>query len=536
MTSNTGGHVAYAGSSPITVTGLSNGQAYTFTVTATNSYGTSTASSATTSVTPATVPDAPTNVAGAIGDTVANVSWSAPAFNGGSAITYYTVTSNTGGHSTTTSNTNAVVTGLTNGVTYTFTVTATNALGTSTASGTSNGVTPATVPTAPLNLAATVQDSSIDLSWSAPASNGGSSLTDYIIEYKLSSGGTWSVFSDGVGTTPATTVTSLSNDNSYDFRIYAKNIVGTSTASSIVSATPGAPAQVIVQGFSDLTSPSIGTDVRITNEGSITYEYQYTWCITDSSSNQCGGGDDVFSSTAAKLINAGDNFDTTLNSTVPTTGSYWFHITVNFGSDSSVASQSFTAVSGVATAPDAPTIGTATAGDGQATVTFIAPAYDGGSPVTYYTVTSNTGGFVKYSNGSPVTLTGLTNGQAYTFSVTATNAIGTSTVSSSSNSVTPTATVVVTPPSGGGGGGGGGGGAGAYIAPPAQINTSCVGADFNHDGKVNSVDFSIMLSFWKGGTPVKNDCVDTNQDNQVNSIDFSILLYQWGKKPIQIRK
>lgn len=83
--------------------------------------------------------------------------------------------------------------------------------------------------------------------------------------------------------------------------------------------------------------------MRITNEGAIAYEYQYTWCVTDSSSNKCGGGDDIFSSTAAKLIQPGENFDTTLNSTISGAGNYWFHVYVAFGSDFSEASQSFTA-------------------------------------------------------------------------------------------------------------------------------------------------------------------------------------------------
>jgi hypothetical protein len=351
VTSSTGGITATGGSSPITITGLTNGTSYTFTVTATNALGTSTASSATNSVTPATVPDAPVNVAASTGDSVATVSWSAPASNGGSAISYYTVTSNTGGHSTTTSNTTGVVTGLTNGQTYTFTVTATNAIGTSTSSGTSNGVTPSSVPGAPTNLAATVGDSSIVLSWSAPASNGGSPLTDYIVQYKLTSGGTWATFTDGVSTVPSATVTSLANDNSYDFRVYAKNAINTGPASSEVSATPGAPAQVLIQSFSDLITPTISTAVRITNEGSVPYEYQYTWCVTDSVSNACGGGNDVFSSTAAKLIAPGENFDTVLNSTVPTAGNYYFHINVQFGSDSSVAHQSFTATADAPVTP-----------------------------------------------------------------------------------------------------------------------------------------------------------------------------------------
>jgi hypothetical protein len=95
--------------------------------------------------------------------------------------------------------------------------------------------------------------------------------------------------------------------------------------------------------MSDTTAPSISTNVRITNEGSTAYEYQYTWCITDSEVNVCGGGDDIFNSTAAKLIQPGENFDTVLNSTIVTAGNYWFHLDVQFGSDSSQAMQSFIA-------------------------------------------------------------------------------------------------------------------------------------------------------------------------------------------------
>ncbi len=91
------------------------------------------------------------------------------------------------------------------------------------------------------------------------------------------------------------------------------------------------------------------------------------------------------------------------------------------------------------TPPGAPTIGNATAGDGQARVSFTAPASDGGSPITGYVVTSDPGGITASGSESPITVTGLTNGTSYTFTVQAENAAGIGLSSEPSNSVTPTA-------------------------------------------------------------------------------------------------
>lgn len=200
------------------------------------------------------------------------------------------------------------------------------------------------VPLQPVNLAVTVGDSSVDLSWSSPFSNGGSAIFDYGIEYKLTTDGVWTTVADGVSADTFGTVTGLSNDNSYDFRVYAINIIGEGPKSSTAQATPGSPAQVLVMSLSDVTIPSIAALVRITNEGAAPYEYQYTWCVTDSDSNVCGGGNDITHATAAKLIQSGENWDTSLSATIPTIGNYWFHVSVAFGSDVSYASQSFTTV------------------------------------------------------------------------------------------------------------------------------------------------------------------------------------------------
>jgi RHS repeat-associated protein len=94
-------------------------------------------------------------------------------------------------------------------------------------------------------------------------------------------------------------------------------------------------------------------------------------------------------------------------------------------------------------APGAPTNVSATGGNAQATVTFTAPAPNGGPDITGYTATSNPGGLTGTCTASPCTVSGLTNGTAYTFTVTATNAAGTSVASAASNSVTPTASAQV---------------------------------------------------------------------------------------------
>jgi hypothetical protein len=90
--------------------------------------------------------------------------------------------------------------------------------------------------------------------------------------------------------------------------------------------------------------------------------------------------------------------------------------------------------------PGAPTIGTATAtGSTTATVVYTAPTGNGGSPITSYTATSSPGGVtgtLSQAGSGTITVSGLTAATSYTFTVTATNAIGTSAASAASNSIT----------------------------------------------------------------------------------------------------
>ena len=217
-----------------TVTGLTNGTPYTFTVTATNAIGTGPASTPSSAVTPQTVPGAPTSVSASPENGSATVSWTAPVSDGGAPLTGYTVTASPDGGTCTTTGTSCSVSGLTNGTAYTFTVTATNAIGTGSASSPSLSVTPRTVPGVPTSVSATAGDGNATVSWTAPSSNGGSIITGYIAT--ASPGG------NTCSTTGTTcSVSGLSNGTSYTFTVVARNIAGNSAASLASAAvTPRA--------------------------------------------------------------------------------------------------------------------------------------------------------------------------------------------------------------------------------------------------------------------------------------------------------
>jgi hypothetical protein len=146
-----------------------------------------------------------------------------------------------------------------------------------------------------------------------------------------------------------------------------------------------------------------------------------------------GGAGGTFTPTTRSLTTGSPTG--TFTYTPASTGAKTISVTNN-GGLSNPSNITYT-VSAAATVPGAPTIGTATAGDASASVTFTAPASNGGSAITGYTVTSSPGSITATGPSSPITVTGLNNATAYTFTVTATNAIGTGTASAASNSVTP---------------------------------------------------------------------------------------------------
>ena len=368
-----------------------------------------TAASSVLMVAAASVPGAPTIGTATAGNAQATVNFTAPASNGGSAITSYTATC--GAQSASGAGSPITVTGLTNGTAVTCTVKATNAVGQSAASAASNSVTPtASVPGAPTIGTATAGNAQATVNFTAPASNGGSAITSYTATCGAQS-------ASGAGS--PITVTGLTNGTAVTCTVKATNAVGQSAASAAsnsvtpTASVPGAPT--IGTATAGNAQATVNFTAPASNGGSAITSYTAT-CGAQSAS---GAGSPI---TVTGLTNG-----TAVTCTVKATNAV----------GQSAASAASNSVTPTASVPGAPTIGTATAGNAQATVNFTAPASNGGSAITSYTATC--GAQSASGAGSPITVTGLTNGTAVTCTVKATNAVGQSAASAASNSVTPTA-------------------------------------------------------------------------------------------------
>ena len=439
-------HAASAATS-ITVTGLTNGTAYIFQVAAVNSAGTgkySQASSPVVPVAPVVAPDAPTGVTGTRGDTSVALSWTAPASNGGAAITSYRViySSNNGSTwssaiSTGSAGTTFTVTGLTNGAAYIFQVAAVNSAGAGAYSVSSAAaVTPAGTAGSPTSVAGTSGNAQVVLSWTIPASDNGSAITGYMVQYSSNNGSTWSAGAASGSTSNTYTVTGLANGTAYVFRVAALNGVGTGSYSAASAAvTPAAPpgAPTGVAGTAGNAQVALSWTAPASNGGAAITGY----VVRHSSDN----GSTWSAGTATGSTGVSYTVTGLSNGTA-----YLFQVrAVNSAGDGAWSANS-SAVTPVApvVAPGAATGVTGTRGNTSVALSWTAPASNGGAAITSYRViySSNNGStwssaISTGSAGTTFTVTGLTNGAAYIFQVAAVNSAGAGAYSTSSAAVTP---------------------------------------------------------------------------------------------------
>ena len=294
----------------------------------------------------------------------------------------------------------------------------------------------ATAPTAPQGVAAAAHDQSVTLTWTPSTSDGGSPVTGYDVYEGTTPGGESTTPVNATPISPTTTsytVGTLNNGTKYYFTVKAVNGVGTSAASTEASATPA-------------TVPGMpGTPTGVAANKSVVVSW--TAPATDGGSPVTSYT--VTSSPTAKTCTwtATTTTGKPLSCTVPgltNTEPYTFTVVATNSQGPGTASTASATVTPHTTVPGAPTAVFATRGDHSATVTWTAPSTDGGTAITKYTVTPYAG----VTAGTPVTVTcpcsattatvtGLTNGTAYTFTVSATNGIGPSQPSTKSAAVTP---------------------------------------------------------------------------------------------------
>ncbi len=270
----------------------------------------------------------------------------------------------------------------------------------------------AVVPGAPVIGTATAGNTQASVGFSAPVNTGGSSITGYTVT--ANPGG-----ATASGAASPLVVSGLSNGQAYTFTVTASNVAGTGPASAASSAvTPAAPQTIT---FGNPGAQNFGTTPTLTATASSGLPVSFS-SATPAVCTITSGGTLSFITAGTCTINANQAGNAA-----------WLAATT--------VSQTFNVNPVV---PGAPTIGTATGGDTQASVSFSAPVTTGGSSITGYTVTANPGGATASGVASPLVVSGLSNGQAYTFTVTATNVAGTGPASAASNAVTPAAPQVIT--------------------------------------------------------------------------------------------
>ena len=282
------------------IAGLTNGTEYEFQVCAVNRVGNGALSSSMTATPrapapPPVPPTAPTDLSGTSGDGEVTLSWTEPSSSGSSEIEYYEYRYATGhypNHSTWTDwtstrniSTSYIVTELTNDTQHLLQVRAVNynnlrSPASNTAFATPRA--PDTVPSAPSGLRFVIHNGYSRLTWTAPSSNGGSSITDYEYRYRENNTGSWGSWESAGDTSIGENIPDLTSGTFYGFQVRAVNINGESEPSNTATGTtpssptvPSAPSGlrfVIYNGNSRLTwtAPSSNGGSSITD-----YEYRY---------------------------------------------------------------------------------------------------------------------------------------------------------------------------------------------------------------------------------------------------------------------
>jgi outer membrane protein OmpA-like peptidoglycan-associated protein/predicted RNA-binding protein with TRAM domain len=403
--------------SPLLISGLTNGTTYPVEIRAISSAGNGNAS-APTNGTPSALPGAPTitSITPGGGGTTLAVDF-LPGYTGGSPITSYQYATSIGadtfafGSWTTASGTTSpvTITGLSIGTTYSVELRALNVKGNGPASVYANGVT-LTVPNAPTITSIVPGDATLQVNYTpfTSSTDGGSAISG--IEYSLDGGSTWT--NAGTLSDPFA-IPALTNGTLYSVLLRADNGVGAGNDSTAGSGTPlslpGAPTQV--QVVAGPTSAQATWVAPASNGGSVITGY------TASAYAASSGGSATATCTSSTLTCSltGLTNDTT----------YYVSVVATNAAGTGAPSTPRVPVMPVAL-PGAPTLTGIAAGNSYLQVTFTAGTQDANAPVTAYQYSLDSGATWQNATGtlSPITVSGLTNGTSYTVQLRAQSVAG----------------------------------------------------------------------------------------------------------------
>ncbi|MEY4147284.1 MAG: hypothetical protein RL278_840 [Actinomycetota bacterium] len=392
--------------------------------------------SASFAVVPATAPSVPLSLTATPSSQTVALAWSLPASDGGSAITDYKVeyavsTSSTWtvfAHTASTTRA-ATVIGLTNGTQYSFRVSAVNAIGTGVAASPvlATPVAPPTL-TAPLNLTGIVGRQSVTLSWQEPSTLAGASITDYIIESSINAGSTWSTVNDGVSAALTSTITGLTANISYAFRVKAVNTTGTSPASNTVVLTPTpldpptAPRSLAV--YASFNGATLYWATPLSDGGSRVTGYRTEY--------SADGGTTWTRSDLISVDRRSMSYTNLVGGVL-----HKFRVYAVNSVGTSQASSEVGATPIAATVSSEPRFFDGFLAGTTAYLSWVRPLTTGGSAITSYTTWMSTNSGATWSsvavtdvNSRNARVAGLAVGVQYQFRVTATNAVGNSAPSS----------------------------------------------------------------------------------------------------------
>ncbi|HUT06286.1 MAG TPA: fibronectin type III domain-containing protein, partial [Nitrosopumilaceae archaeon] len=407
-------------STSTTITELTNGVSYSFSVLAVNSAGTSADSNVAIAkpVIPTSTPQPITDLVAVPGNGKMRLSWTAPFDNGAPITSYKVVMWKTGSDVITTypnlgTSTATSITELTNGVSYSFMIYAVNSVGTSAESNvaTAKPVTSASTAPRPItDLITLSRDGNARLIWTAPFDNG-TPITSYKVVM-------WKTGSDvittypNLGTSTATTIKELTNGVSYSFKVYAVNSAGTSADSNVAIAKPvaSAPSTDVPNRINDLVVTRDNGKVNLSwskpnSNGDPLTSYVVTyWQVgTDNFVKKTLAAD----ATKAQITNLTNGI------------SYVFKINAKNGIGTSPDSNFDSATpskSTTASVPNQVRKVIATPSSGQVVLSWIEPSDNGAFISSYVVIVSELGTnvFTTYPNlpdSTQTIITGLTNGK-----------------------------------------------------------------------------------------------------------------------------